>query len=423
MRERRTIVYIYLDGGPVPAGRLDIVEDGRNSFAEFRYGARYVQRPDAVALDPIELPLPTGANADQVYRTREGFEVFNGIQDAAPDGWGRFLVSKAAGAIPLTEFDYLVASGDNRVGALAFGPDATSGPKRIWPWAQQELMDGDTVDLAQLQKAVDDIAAGIEMDANARRLLDRGSPLGGARPKATTTHEGRPWIAKFETASDPYPVSRAEWAAMRIATECALDVPNIALKEIGKRAVFLIERFDRQEVDGIETRRHFASGLTMLAAPEIATHHYSYRDLAEAVRRHGSAPARDLHELFRRMTFNALVGNDDDHLRNHGFLYDGKGWRLSPLYDVAPKPQSGSDRSLVLNVGDYGKEASLRNARSGAKNFGLSDNEAVSVLEELRALVAARWEPVCKECGISGPELARMATCFQVATNANWQDE
>src|SRR5262245_23661802 len=128
MRQRRTFVYIYLDDGPVPAGRLDIVEDGRNSFAEFSYGARYVQRPDAVAVDPVAVPLRPSNDANQVYRTPESFEVFNGSQDAAPDGWGRFLVSKAAGGTALTEFDYLVASGDKRVGALAFGPNATGGP-------------------------------------------------------------------------------------------------------------------------------------------------------------------------------------------------------------------------------------------------------------------------------------------------------
>ena len=134
MRIRTTYVYIHLDEGPVPAGRLDMTEDGRNSYATFRYGARYLRRPNRVPVDPAALPLPDPDAPAQTFRTAKDFDLFNGIRDAAPDGWGRYLMQKAAGSENLTEFDYLVATGDHRVGALAFGPDPTAGPKRVAPW-------------------------------------------------------------------------------------------------------------------------------------------------------------------------------------------------------------------------------------------------------------------------------------------------
>src|SRR6266478_9878885 len=128
-------VYIYLEDGPVPAGVIETIGSGRGAAARFRYGRRYLQRKDRLAIDPIQLPLPEDAT-DRDYVTPEDFVLFNGIRDAAPDGWGRHLMDRAAGPIPLTEFDYLVATGDARVGALAFGPDL-SGPRRIVAWQEE----------------------------------------------------------------------------------------------------------------------------------------------------------------------------------------------------------------------------------------------------------------------------------------------
>ena len=128
-------VYVYLEDGPVPAGLLETIGLGREATARFRYGRRYLQRKDRLAIDPIQLPLPD-ADPDRLYTAPEDFMLFNGIRDAAPDGWGRHLMDRAAGARPLSEFDYLVATGDARVGALAFGPDL-SGPRRTVQWTEQ----------------------------------------------------------------------------------------------------------------------------------------------------------------------------------------------------------------------------------------------------------------------------------------------
>lgn len=419
MRSRITFVYIHLAEGPVPAGRLEMVEDGRNSFATFQYGARYLRRPDRVAVDPAALPLPETDAAPWTYRTAEGFDLFNGIRDAAPDGWGRYLMHKAAGAEILGEFDYLVASGDHRVGALAFGPDPNGGPRRMTPWADVEIL-GEHLDVPALLDAVERVQSDDRFDPSLRPFLEAGSSLGGARPKAATEHRGTPWIAKFSAKDDTYPVCRTEFAVMRLAKECGLDVPETELVSILGRDVYLIERFDRVVMADRLVRRPFASALTMLEAQEMAAHRYDYRDLAEIIRRYGSAPRRDLRELFRRMVFNVLVGNDDDHLRNHAFLLEGPGWRLSPLYDVVPRPRTGTRGTLVLGVGKRGREATPENALSGAVDFGIQRQEAATMVEEMRRRVDARWRTILKESGIQDPDIQRLSNCFIEAGRSDW---
>ena len=420
MRTRTTYVYIHLDEGPVPAGRLDMTDDGRNSHATFQYGTRYLRRRNRVPVDPAALPLPGPDAPAQTFRTARHFDLFNGIRDAAPDGWGRYLMQKAAGSESLGEFDYLVASGDQRVGALAFGPDATGGPKRVAPWAGEEIV-GEHFDLAELAETAERAQSVDRLDPVFRRLLEAGSSLGGARPKAATEHKGAPWIAKFSAKNDSYPVCRIELANMRLAKHCDLDVPDTDFRTFFGRDVYLIQRFDRQAEGNRQKRIPFASALTMLEALEIAAHRYSYRDLAEAIRRFGSNPLPDLRELFRRMAFNILVGNDDDHLRNHAFLFDGRGWRLSPLYDVISRPHVGSNGRLILAVGERGHGATLANALTGAATYGLQREEAATVLEDLRVRVNARWMDAMVKAGISKADIERFAKCFAEADKENWQ--
>lgn len=416
MVTRVTFVYVHLAGGPVPAGRLEMVEEGRSSYAIFDYGSRYLRRGDRVPVDPAALPLP---DREVQFRTAEGFDLFNGIRDAAPDGWGRYLMRKAAGVENLGEFDYLVASGDDRVGALAFGPDPTGGPKRVVPWANGAAP-GEHLDLAALSEAIEQAQSVDQLTPDLRRILEAGSSLGGARPKVAATHRGGPWIAKFSAKDDTYPVCRAELAVMRLAKQCGLNVPDIDFTSIQQRDIYLIRRFDRvHEGNGLR-RVPYASALTMLEAHEIAAHEYSYRDLANAVRRFGSAPNDDLRELFRRMAFNILVGNDDDHLRNHAFLSDQRGWRLSPLYDVVPRPRTGSEGRLVLAVGDRGREATLANALTSAAAFGLKRDEAAALLEDLRLKVSAGWRTALTDAGLTTTDVERLAKCFSETHRAEW---
>lgn len=409
----RTYVFVYLPEGPVPAGLLTMTDEPRNQFATFAYGRRYLERPDRIPVDPVALPLHD-AGTSRTFRTEEGFAVFGGIRDAAPDGWGQYLMYKAMGDRLPSEIDLILASGEHRVGALAFGPTPEL-PERITPWGDGPAP-GEEFTLAELAEAAERAQHVDELDENLRALLAAGSSLGGARPKAVTEIHEQPWIAKFQKRGDSFPECRVELATMRLAAECGLNVPALDFRCVLERDIYLIERFDRVPHGNWLERRPFASGLTMLGAHESEVSRYSYADLAGAIRQYGTQVRADLHELFCRMVFNILVTNDDDHLRNHGFLFDGNGWRLSPLYDVVPKPQVGLERRLVLGVGPEGRNATLDNALAGAAVFDLGPNEASAMTQELRMIVSARWQPLFKDAGLSPADQGRFATCFRLAS-------
>jgi len=393
-----------------------MTDEPRNQFATFAYGRRYLERTDRIPVDPVALPLHE-AGTSRTFRTEEGFAVFGGIRDAAPDGWGQYLMYKAMGDRLPSEIDLILASGEHRVGALAFGPTSAQ-PERITPWGGGPAP-GEEFTLAKLAEAAERAQHVDELDENLRALLAAGSSLGGARPKAATKIGDQPWIAKFQKRGDSFPECRVELATMRLASECGLDVPPLDFRCVLDRDIYLIERFDRIPHGNWLERRPFASGLTMLGAHESEVSSFSYADLAGAIRQFGTEVRQDLHELFRRMLLNILVTNDDDHLRNHGFLFDGEGWRLSPLYDVVPKPQLGLERRLVLGVGPEGRNATIENALAGAAVFDLSHDDAKAIAENMSRTVATRWEQLFTEAGISAADRKRFATCFRLAAPAS----
>src|SRR5580658_2972007 len=416
----QTYVYIYLEEGPVPAGLLEATGTGREATARFRYGRRYLQRKNRLALDPVQLPLHE-ADVDRDYRAPEGFVLFNGIRDAAPDGWGRHVMDRAAGARPLSEFDYLVATGDARVGALAFGPDL-SGPRRVVQWTEQNLA-GEDLDLKAMLEAVRDVDTADDLPRKHARFLSRGSSLGGARPKATTEYGGKQWIAKFGRADDHLPMCRAEYATMTLARLAGLTVPPVRIEKVLGQDIYLIERFDRTPHGATYFRTPFISGLTITGAHESESSQQSYRRLAEQLRLFGSDPVNDSHELWRRMVFNVLCNNTDDHLRNHGFLWDGKGWRLSPAYDILPYPQVSLDRDLAIGVGRDGRRATMKNALSDSAGFGLSRKEALSMALVIQQTVKTSWEKVFRGNGLVTTDIERLRTCFIACDEVIRDDE
>ncbi|MFN7573139.1 MAG: type II toxin-antitoxin system HipA family toxin [Betaproteobacteria bacterium] len=203
-----------------------------------------------------------------------------------------------------------------------------------------------------------------------------------------------------------------EWATLRLARECGLTVPQVGIKDVGVRRVLLVRRFDRYwaargeavawaEIGAtarapgrVEKRLGFVSGLTLVGCDESESIARSYADLARAIERycHRSAIRADLRELFSRMVFNVLVSNDDDHLRNHGFVFDTHlgGWRLSPLYDVVPRPSASYERTLHLGVGTDGRAATIDNALTRCQAFGLSRREALGIVSSIWAVVG-QW--------------------------------
>ncbi len=432
------VVYIWLDAdGFVPCGVLEVTERGRQTSSTFRYGNLYLERENRVAIDPIQLPLPR-AGSSRSFVTEPDFAVFNGVRDAAPDGWGQHVIQSYAGGRVLTDFDLLAAGGMDRVGALAFGPDL-SGPRRWAPWKPglAEIQTGDIHgETLSMELLLDDIEvlerAQITREADhvneaLKRFIERGSSLGGARPKANVVEQGGSWIAKFSRERDAYSVVRAEWLTMELARTCGLRVPRTKIVQVpgaaeNIRDVYMIERFDRHpsKQQGELARTHFVSALTMLGAHEQDRDRWGYADIADAIRIHGSARhvQADMREIWQRMVLNAFVQNEDDHLRNHGFLWDDAGWRLSPLYDVCPLPTHSHDRRLALKVDDQTREATVESLLAASPRFGINREEATGLLQTMARTIVANLAPLTARAGLNQMDTERLKDCFSLARSA-----
>lgn len=394
-------VYIYLDDdGWVPCGLIEYEERGRLSLSRFRYGTKYLDRPNAIALDPVQLPLN-----DITFTTRDGFAIFNGIRDAGPDKWGRYLLDKKF-ARPLSELEYIAATGMDRVGALGFADSPESGPKTYTPSgfvAPREKH----LDLALNAGAVQDIQ--LEQDTERlRQYLQYGPSLGGARPKANVIWQGKRYLAKFSLERDERNEPLIEYAAMTLAAKCGLHVPNVDKTEVLGRSVYLTERFDRNG----NTPIPFISGLTITGIHESDYSIWSYHLLVDAIAKYSSNPTRDLRELFGRMLFNILVYNNDDHPRNFGFVYAGKNrWDLSPLYDVVPTSVRTQTFSLAMIVGTEGKKASIANAISQVERFRLTRNGAQEIVLSMQKQLAD-WRKYFRSCGVHDRDINALDNSF-----------
>lgn len=398
----RLYVLIHLDGKWVPCGLLEYREAGRRSSSVFRYGKKYLERPDAFSIDPVHLPL-----GDRSFETPEGFQIFNGIRDAAPDKWGRYLLDKKF-ARPLSEIEYVAASGDDRVGALAFTNSLESGPMQYSPGDTFiACQTPDRLDINQCAGAVNDVVAAEETE-RLKRYLEYAPSLGGARPKSTVAWNNALWLAKFSLSMDSKNEPLIEYATMALAKKCGLNVPPLHLEKIGGKSIFLVRRFDRRDV----LRIPFISGLTMTGAHESDFGSWSYFALADAILRFSENPEDDLKELFRRLVFNIAVYNNDDHPRNFGFLWSGRNWNLSPLYDVSPAVIRTDTYALAMTLGVDGRRASYKNALSMCEKFRLSKTQALRIIQKTREATSS-WKTHFKALGVSGAEVAMLENSFK----------
>ena len=413
MAER--IVFIHLPGESraVPAGRLTMIEEGTELTASrFAYGRRYLQRPNALPVDPVALPLSEARDGAE-STPPETLTLFGAIRDAAPDAWGRRVIENRLRAPPngLPESTYLDHAGPYRSGAL----DIRETP-------QSEAASGmlpSLLDLEHLRDAAARVEEGERVPAHLELFFAGGPSLGGARPKAVLTADGSEWIAKFPARNDPFDVPVAERATLELAREAGLTVPKTRTEKLADgRTVLLIERFDREATQGGIARRHMVSALTLLAKHEQDAPNTQYAELADALSQHGvrGHMAPDREELFARMVFNILVSNDDDHLRNHAFLHDpeGGGWRLSPLYDVVPRPQVATERLLHLAVGPQGRLATLGNALAGARRFGIQPGDAAKIIDRVTRVVR-RWRESFEKAGVPKKLCDQLASAFRKA--------
>ena len=225
------------------------------------------------------------------------------------------------------------------------------------------------------------------------------------------------WLAKFAAAGDTLDVAWAESCTLQMAGRCGLAVPEVKVIDIGGKSVLLVRRFDRQwlapfaNAKPLEQRLPFVSGLTLVACDEFDSRLKGYGHLAQAIREHvhPSLIRANCEELFGRMVFNIFVSNDDDHLRNHGFVRDAQlpGWALSPLYDVVPRPNVAFERQLHLQVGQQGKLATLDNAMSAYSAFVPQRTTAVAIIRRVWGELR-QWRTTFESLGAGNPGMGRL---------------
>lgn len=403
-------VYITLPGAtePVTCGRFAL-DTNRHGVPEgrFVYGRSYLARPDAVPLDPVELKLTDGTSTTNALNG-----VFGALRDASPDHWGRRVIQRHLGHAQPGELAYLLHAPDDRAGALGFGLNQTPpAPRRSF---------NQTLDLARLQATADAIVADDERPIDAvteqvAHLLLVGTSMGGARPKAVVEDEAGLWLAKFNLAADAWNSARVEHAMLTLARRCGLTTADSRVVDIAGRDVLLVRRFDREKVPGGYLRARMVSALTMLRAEDTfqSRDRWSYVQLAEEVRRACSEPRANAAELFRRMCFNALISNTDDHPRNHALIARGRDWMLSPAYDLTPAvPVSIERRDLAMACGDAGRFANAENLLSQCRRFLLEPQQARQLIDGMEAQVRATWFATAREAGVSPADCERIAPAF-----------
>jgi serine/threonine-protein kinase HipA len=403
-------VYITLPGETeaVTAGRYALSTERRGVVeGRFVYGRSYLERPNAVALDPVELKL-----SPRTYNTVALGGVFGALRDASPDYWGRLVIQRHLGNAQPGEMAYLLFSPDDRAGALGFGLNQTPpAPRRSF---------NQTLDLAKLQATADAIVAdesgaGAVEHEQIEKLLAIGTSMGGARPKTVVEDGDGLWVAKFNRPEDPWNSARVEHAMLLLARACGLVTAESRVAEIGGRDVLLVKRFDREQSPQGYRRARMVSALTLLRAEDTyqSRDKWSYVLLAEELRRVCSDPERNAVELFRRMCFNALISNADDHPRNHAVIAREQDWQLSPAYDLTPAtPVSQERRDLAMACGDAGRFASADNLLSQSARFLLAPLQAEAIIAAMEEQVRASWYATARGAGVSERDCDRIASAF-----------
>lgn len=417
MSEDKT-AWVYADWsgleGPRLMGTMDAsIVRGKEIFS-FEYHPDWLRDSrHTLFLDP-DLQLVEGRQ----YSNREA--PFGLFLDSVPDRWGRLLIDRreaygarqeGRSAPRLFDSDYLLAVSDKtRMGGLRFKRDpegpfvGESGKEAIPPLGSLR-----TLEQASLALEASDPEDTHYLDW-LRLLMAPGTSLGGARPKGNVIDpRGALWIAKFPSRQDEFNSGAWEYVVNQMARDAGLKAGEARAERFSNHGhTFLAKRFDRSGTKRI----HFASAMALLGFQDRDDHAsgVSYLDLANFIETHGAAPIKDLEELWKRILFNVLVSNGDDHLRNHGFILQDKGWRLSPLYDVNPIPWQGG---LSLNIDENDNSFDTGLVLEVAPYFRLKVKQAETILIHFRSIIS-KWETLAGNMGIPRSEIDRMRPAFQL---------
>lgn len=411
MSEPAAFVAIELAGATRPVGRLWAGGAGRSERASFEFDSAWIADPVHHALGPA-LPATRGA-----FHSGVGRAMFGALGDSAPDRWGRKLITRneayrarQAGQSPRAprEIDFLLGATDLvRQGALRFsltadGPYVAEGAANQVP---------PVVELRELLAAVrvfEDDPDSVEADDAVRLLLAPGSSLGGARPKASVRDsDGTLAIAKFPQSDDTLDVVRWEAVMLSLARKSGIPVAPARIEMAGETATLLVRRFDR----AAGMRIPFLSAKSLLDAKDGEQR--SYVEIADALRQVASHASAELQQLWRRLAFNILASNFDDHLRNHAVVYDGAGWRLSPAYDLNPVPAHVKPRYLATAITvDEDTTASIELAVAAAEEFLITRGEAASIAADIAESIAT-WRAEAARAGLKAGDMEQMETAFE----------
>jgi serine/threonine-protein kinase HipA len=375
----------------------------------FEYHPDWLGEAARFSLEPA-LTLNRGA-----FAPPGGQQIFGSIGDSAPDTWGRRLMQRAERRLAdregrpvrtLMEADYLLGVSDvSRLGALRF---RRSGEERF----QSPTAAGvpGQIELGRLLQITERILRDEETDEDLQMIFAPGSSLGGARPKASVIDQhGRLAIAKFPKETDDYSIEVWEAVALRLAARADIRTPEHELIRIAEKPVLLSRRFDRAG----GARVPFISALSMMGLKD--GDRGSYPELVDVLTQHGAQAAVDARQLYRRMVFNVLISNVDDHLRNHGFLWTGRdGWILSPAYDLNPTPTDVRQRILTTNISLEEGTCDLELVVSVAEYFGLASIPAKAIIKEV-ATATATWRDVAAAAEARPGEIRRMESAFEHA--------
>lgn len=405
--ERECYVYIQMPRSleVVTCGRFVLTPlPGGAGRGRFVYGRSYRSRPDAVPIDPVNLPIST-----ETYTTDRLGGVFGALRDSAPDAWGRLVIEKVLGRSDLTEVDFLLQSPEDRAGALSFGL-GTIPPAPVRAFNRVIHLE----ELREAARILEEERSPVNLRPQLLHVHDPTTSMGGARPKNSVEDDTGLWIAKFPARADRWNNAAVEAAMLSLAKRCSIRIPEIRIERLKGEDVLMLRRFDREKVAGGYLRHRMVSALTMLRAeepPNLAN--WSYLILAGELQRWSSRPREDKAELFRRAAFNALISNDDDHPRNHAVTAAGGDWRLAPAYDLTPNPQHGAqERNLALICGRFGRAAKRENLLSGAARFGLAIEESRAIIEEIALEISRSWRTEVLRWGGTTQDCEAIASAF-----------
>lgn len=378
-------VWIFLPKHIKPCIAGKITKEKENFF--FTYGQSYLNNPERIPLSPFELPLSRG-----IFFPEGMNSIHSCLRDAGPDAWGRRLIDYQYANLQPNEIDYLLLSGSNRIGALDFQESSSNYLAR----------ETNNVTLEELLQVAELVEAEKPIPRELQYVLIRGTSIGGARPKALIHDNKKEYIVKFGLSRDTFNPIKAEFIGMKIAKKIGISVPDVKLHKTLGKDILIIERFDREyQPEGV-TRKLMLSALSLLNLNEMEARYASYIDLADIIRQRFDNPKSELNELYKRLAFNILIGNTDDHARNHSAFWNGKTLELTPAYDLCPQTRTGQEASQAMSIGgSEGNLSTLKNVLSICEHFQITEAQGKEIIEQMIDGIKEYWKTACEMAELS----------------------